>query len=1047
MTPLDRLQGTLRRLFRLDEPADLDFGIHRVIGLKRKGLEQYLETDLAAQVETIMERSRDAVTEAKQTGLEAAKKRVIEDLGKDALTADGTLAEDAYAKTPAGKEYVRAQGEALNLKSADDMREEIFDHIANFFARYDCGGGDIVPRRRHSIRGRYAVPHNGEEVLLHWANRDQYYIKTTAYHPTIAFRVHDKRYQFKITESLDIPRDNNQDGRFLIPDISNIKADASGEITVPFTFCALDKTEKDRYTALSANGDNGNGSKVQRGILTDAFAQLQKAAAKKTDLRPLLGPRDGSEDSVFMYHAHRFVRRNNADFFIHRHLRRFLNEELDFYLKSEVLNTEELVGLSGLAVSARMVAFHAVRDIAKDIADRLAEWENLQKTLWEKKKFILQTEYCATLGHIPDAEKSGLLQEIAKCNKQWTEWKTLGIGSENFDLFSGKGKSEKRIAYLRENPSLPIDTANFPPEFKDRLLAQFSNIDDVTDGVLIHGENWQTLNLIQEKYRGRVKCVYIDPPYNAPASEVLYMNDFKHSCWLSFMYDRILVGMPLMSSSAVMSVAIDDYEFVRLSMLLGQALTSYEAYAAIVKHHGAGGAGTNLSRVHEYNIFLVPEGQDILKGKTREGEESRAFTRTGTAKSNFRIGRPNSFYALLVDPKTSMVVGAEKPPEIGQSYPTEDTVCGLNRVYPIIGDGSERVWRRSYEKVLPLIDARELSQRGRTIYHGLEHNGSREPLYSIWDSTKFNAGSHGTNLLRNIFGTADVFAYSKSIHTVQVAIDSMTHDDTSDCMILDYFAGSGTTAHAVISLNREDGERRKFILAEAGEHFNTAVLPRIKKIIYAPEWRNGKPLSVAAGEALDWGPRLVKYQRIESYEDTLANIRFTGPQPDDPGQERLWENLSTVTPRYELEWESRNCPTRLSEAGLDSPFSYTLELFGHNAENDEQTHTETADLPETFAYLIGLRVRTQQVAWDGKRRYVIQHGHTRDGETVVIWRDTADWKAKDYDRDREFIKKSDFAAGADKIWLNGDTTLEGGESLNPIFSAAMFATNEGDESE
>ena len=1031
---LQKLQHLLRRLFRLDEPRDLDFGIHRVINLKRERLSEYVDNKLPTKVAEILKESGGEIRQAKTDELQRAHEWAVKNLGPRGLDADGKLANPAFAQTPAGENYLRAQQDALHLKPAEKMQEEIYDHLASFFARYECGGGDIVPQRRHSVQNQYALPHNGEEVMLHWANRDQYYIKTAALHSGVAFKADGKRFRFQISETQDIPRDNNKDGRFLLPQIAKAAKNESGDIVVPFVFRALSKAEQTRH-AEAANGENGNGSKVQRGILAAALADLKKAAEKNPDLRPMLKSHMAqAEKSVFAVHAARFVRRNNADFFIHRNLRKFLSDELDFYLKNEALNAEELAGLNGFAVAARMVVFCAVRKIAADIIDALAEWENLQKSLWEKKKFILQTEYCATLGHIPNAEKSGILKDIAGCEKQWAEWEAMGVNGEAAALFSGKGKNGKRIAYLRENPSLPVDTANFPPEFKDRLLAQFSDIDDATDGVLIHGENWQALNLIQGMYRGRVKCVYIDPPYNAPASEVLYKNDFKHSCWLSLMYGRLLAGHALMSPDGVMAVAIDDYEFVRLAMLLEQFLPGYESYAAIVKHHGAGGAGTNLSRVHEYNIFLVPEGLDILKGKKRETAESRAFTRTGTAESNTRIGRPNSFYALLVDPETSMVVGAEAPPNIGESYPREDTDNGLSRVYPIIGDGSERVWRRSYESVLPLIESGELRRQGQAIFHRIEHDGSREPLYSIWQSPKFNAGAHGTNLLRDLFGDANVFAYPKSVHTVETAIDSMTHD-AGDCLILDYFAGSGTTAHAVVNLNRGDGGRRKFVLAEMGAHFNTTLLPRVKKIIHAPEWKDGGAVRPATREEFKRGPRLVKYQRIESYEDTLANIKFESGGLD----------MEKITPRYELDFESRKRPTRLTRTGLDSPFSYALELTTGNGENGETTRRETADLSETFSYLTGFRVRTRRMERDDSGRiYLVQRGTLEGRETAVIWRETAGWEDADYERDRDFIASRGLADGAERTLVNGGTCKSGFESLNPIFAGRMFPENKED---
>ena len=1024
---LPKLQHILRRLFRLDESIDLDFGIYRLINLKRDHLSNYLKQQLPQKVADILKQTSQDIINKKTDHFNIARENVLKTLGSSALDADGKLKKE-FKVTPDGERYIQAQQDVLHLKTAAQLQDEIYDHLASFFSRYECGGGDIAPRRRHSVRNRYAIPYNGEETLLHWVNRDQYYIKTAAYNPSIAFKLGDQRFRFQITEAHDIPRDNNKDtGRFLLPQIDKIRTDDNDDIVIPFTFRTLNTEQQAHYGGLG-KGMSGNGGNVQTGILTEALEKLRQATKHNPTFFPLLGASAGYQGPAFLRHANRFVRRNTADFFIHRNLRKFLTEELDFYLKNEALNAEELSQLGGFAVSSRMTVFRVVRELGSDIIDALSEWENLQKSLWEKKKFILQTEYCATIGHIPNADKSGLLKEIAACDKQWDEWKQLGLDADApASLFSSKATHAKRIAWLRKHPSLPIDTANFSLEFKDRLLERFTDIDDATDGVLIHGENWQALNLMQETYRGRVKCIYIDPPYNAPASEVLYLNEFKHSSWLSLMYGRLLSGHTLMSTDGVISVAIDDYEFVRLAMLLEQSLPSYESYTTIVKHHGAGGAGTNLSRVHEYNIFLVPKGLDILKGKERAGKEARTFTRTGTAESNFRTGRPNSFYALLVDPETSMVIDAETPPRLGQSYPKGNTNSGLVRVYPIIGDQSERVWRRSYESVLPLIQAGELSRKGQTIIHTIDHEGSREPLYSIWDSAKFNAGAYGTNLLRDMFGETDVFAYSKSINTVQVAIDSVTYD-LNDCLILDYFAGSGTTAHAVINLNRQYGGRRKFILAEVGNYFNTAILPRVKKVIYSPEWKSGRPSREATLEEFQRSPRLVKYQRIESYEDTLGNINFeTDGLP-----------LDNFTPRYKLELASRDCPTRLIDTGLEKPFTYSLELVVGSTKDGETTRTETADLPETFAWLTGFRVKTRRVLMDDDRRYLVQHGTLNDRATTVIWRDIANWQEQDYGRDCEFIKKHELTKGAERILLNGSTTLQRAESLNPLFGNAMF---------
>ena len=1031
---LQKLQHLLRRLFRLDEPRDLDFGIYRVINLKRERLSEYVDNKLPTKVAEILKESGGEIRQAKTDELQRSRDWAVEVLGPRGLDADGKLTDPAFAQTPAGENYLRAQQDALHLKPAEKMQEEIYDHLASFFARYECGGGDIVPQRRHSVQNQYALPHNGEEVMLHWANRDQYYIKTAALHSGVAFKADGKRFRFQISETQDIPRDNNKDGRFLLPQIAKAAKNESGDIVVPFVFRALSKAEQTRHAEAAANGENGNGSKVQRGILAAALADLKKAAEKNPDLRPMLKSHMAqAEKSVFAVHAARFVRRNNADFFIHRNLRKFLSDELDFYLKNEALNAEELAGLNGFAVAARMVVFCAVRKIAADIIDALAEWENLQKSLWEKKKFILQTEYCATLGHIPNAEKSGILKDIAECEKQWAEWEAMGVNGEAAALFSGKGKNGKRVAYLRENPSLPVDTANFPPEFKDRLLAQFSDIDDATDGVLIHGENWQALNLIQGMYRGRVKCVYIDPPYNTGPSEILYKNDFKHSCWLSLMENRIVASLPMLGKSGVYVVAIDENEQEILGMLLSGLFPERDKTCVTVVHNPSGQQSDNFSLCHENAYFVYPSGGRFIGMKTREAADAdiRPLRDVSTG-SHLREDAANCFYPILVKDGEIVGFGDVCDDSFHPDGANVKRADGVIEVYPIDAQNTERKWvfaRQKVETIRGELTARRNKNRGiwdvirtKTVFN---HK-------TVWDDKKYSANSYGSKLLGDM-GIGE-FGFPKSVYTVADCVDAALCGE-KNAHVADYFAGSGTTAHAVVNLNREDGGRRKFVLAEMGKYFNTVLLPRVKKVTYAPEWKDGKAVRPATREEFERGPRLVKYQRIESYEDTLANIAFESGGLD----------MEKITPRYELDFESRKRPTRLTRTGLDSPFSYALELTTGNGENGETTRRETADLSETFSYLTGFRVRTRRMERDDSGRlYLVQRGTLEGRETAVIWRETAGWEDADYERDRDFIASRGLADGAERTLVNGGTCKSGFESLNPIFAGRMFPENKED---
>lgn len=981
-SPLQNLQALLRRLFRLDEPRDLDFGIYRVINLKRDRLSEYIDNKLPEKIAETLNQSGSETRQAKVDELQRTRERVVETLGPEALDADGNLADPAFASTPAGGHYLRAKQDTLHIKPAEEMQEEIYDHLGSFFARYECGGGDIVPQRRHSIRNRYALPHNGEEVLLHWANRDQYYIKTAALHSSIAFKADDQRFRFQIIEAKDIPSDNNKDeGRFLLPQIDKAAKDDNGDIIIPFTFRILNDDERNRYDEVgNAKNGNGNGNKIQRGILAKAEEELNKAADNNPDLRPLLQSHTAQpEISIFSLHAARFVRRNNADFFIHRNLRKFLSEELDFYLKNEALNADELAGLNGFAVAARMVVFCVVREIAADIIDALAEWEDFQKSLWEKKKFVLQTEYCATLGHIPNAEKSGILKDIANCDKQWAEWEKMGINGEATPLFSGKSEYEKRIAWLRENPSLPIDTANFPPEFKDRLLAQFPDIDDATDGILIHGENWQALNLMRGMYQGQVKCVYIDPPYNTGGDDFLYKDGFQNSSWMSMMDARLQLAESLMHDGGFLYLQLDHYADYFGRILLQNVFpnTSVDHQIVITWNTGDNISGYKTQR----NNWI------------RQADKILCFPK-------------NPAHAEFVKLWVPIAEHADK------------RIGWLDFIGPSGKELYIEQWQNGHlTQVKSDIKAKRIGTVWNDIY-SFQYTATRET---------------------ESFG----FATQKPENLLRRVIQSST--DPGD-VVLDFFAGSGTTAAVAQKLGRKwiavemNGNNGNFYKDKEGL-LKVGILGRLKRVLLGDR-KFELPHTTAKRRPqltrdVKWeGGGMFKYQRIESYEDTLANIQF----------ESGGLNLEKTQPRYQLDFESRESPTRLLESGLDSPFSYALELTMGNGENGENTRTEIVDLPETLAYMIGLRVRTRKIVKDRKeRRYLVLRGKCDGQETVVLWRETVGWQPEDYNHEKDFIEKERLTEGTDRILINGDSSIKQAESLNPIFGAAMFSGTEEEE--
>jgi len=384
-----------------------------------------------------------------------------------------------------------------------------------------------------------------------------------------------------------------------------------------------------------------------------------------------------------------------------------------------------------------------------------------------------------------------------------------------------------------------------------------------------------------------------------------------------------------------------------------------------------------------------------------------------------------------------------------------------DRIIWPVSKGLEYTWRLGHETLRErLDDLRVRKNRDGDFVIELKFRLDEEGVLpkTIWDEKEVNATAYGTTVLRHLLGESQAFSFPKSIYAVEKALRTCRAYDEE--FTLDCFAGSGTTGHTVINLNREDGGRRKFILVEMADYFDTVLLPRIKKVTFAPQWKDGKPLTPslsppgrgrrgAPGEGNDtWierSPRIIKVIRLESYEDALNNLTF-----DEESGQKAWELFrDDYLLSYMLRWETRHSETLLNVEKLRSPFSYKLHIH-----RDGETRERLVDLPETFAYLLGIDVQTRRVypssqsspqraegnGVGGEGHYLVYRGMLRNGRTVaVIWRDTTGWTKEDYERDRNFVAEHKLTAGADDVYVNGDSLIPGARSLDRVFKERMFA--------
>lgn len=995
------LNQKLQQMFQINRP-DLDFGVYRILNARRDEIADYLNHRLKTKVEQYLaETKKDVFGNQKDTLIA----RIKDEFGKRAFDEVGNLVDsDALASTD-GQAY-----QAL-IAQADNSFDEgqVYNHLATFFSRY-YDEGDFISQRRYK-GDTYAIPYSGEEVMLHWANKDQYYTKSSEMFSNYRIRFDDlgefdKSLNFRLL-SADTAKDNQKDNDkkrvFVIlskkKDITRV--DDEGEeytVTVNPLELSADGNELTvwfEYVALDAKQ---NQEKINEQTHTDIMGDsLISADWHKLLTTPAPTEKQPKRD-LLLKHLNNYTTKNTADYFIHKDLGKFLNNELDFFIKNEVMHLDDVVNSDSFAqIEKQLAIVKCVRLIGRELIGFLASLEDFQKRLWLKKKFVVASHYCVTL----DRVNADLYAEIAGNAKQWEQWESLGLNVGDSDK-GDWGTAE----YLVSHPFLIVDTSLFEVGFKAKLLREIEDLDGQTDGVIIHSDNFQALNLIKEKYKEKIQTIYIDPPYNTSASEIIYKNGYKHSTWMTLLNNVVSLGSKILSyDTGIICGTIDDVEQTKFSEILAQNFNYLAGTLAIRIKPSGRPIPNGFALSHEYAIFAKNSPNqsiarlshsDEQKARYRESDEKGSFFwemfRKAGSNSN-RINRPTMFYPFYYNEREDKVrIPKMEFDEITQQYNIfEEPSSDETIIYPIKDDFSEGCWYFGLERALTVANEFKVKKENNfyKLYYRRRPNEGVQPT-SLWFDAKYSATEHGTALLKSLFGTQDIFSYPKSIYAVIDCLSVAGMNISKNTQVLDYFAGSGTTAHATIALNREDNGNRKYILIEQGEYFNTVIKPRIQKVIYSENWKDGKPALPKDTKTVNEANRYngishcLKVIKLESYEDTLNNLelRRTGQQ------QQLFDSMNDAQKDdylmyYMLRLESKG--SILNVADFAQPFDYQLKITSDSA---GAYTNQPIDLIDTFNYLIGLNV--QHIDYQLERGYVFIEGTLRTGEkTLVFWRDTS----------------------------------------------------------
>ena len=932
---LAQLISKLKEIFQINQP-ELDFGIYRILNSRATEIVAFLETTLPQKIQTAL----------------------------------------------AGK---------------PEQETAVYNHLFTFFSRY-YDNGDFISQRRYK-GDTYAIPYAGEEVMLHWANKDQYYTKSGESFSNYAFTLENgKKVQFRLVEA-DTAKDNRKDNEqarvfALIEPHIKTETDENGDeiqtdilpfdiqgdlLTLRFEYKAVNKKEKQSDYITQAV------EKIQNFAIPDEFQGIFKAMpTEKNKNRTLL------EKYLTDYTA-----KNTADYFIHKNLGKFLNQELDFYIKNEVMNLDNIQDNTDFShIEQNLQTIKTLKTVAKEIIAFLAQLEDFQKKLWLKKKFVAGCHYLITLDHLNEAQ----IQAALDNPKQTAQWQAL---------FNVNASGLNAAELCKSYPHLVVDTALFEPKFQADVLSELHDLDEKTSGLLIHSDNFQALNLLQERYKEQVKCIYIDPPYNTDGDGFMYKDNYQHSSWLTLMSSRLEFSKNLMNNSSLIYQSINDNEEDKLKIINKDIfnLDNFVADLIWANKEGGGSSDSKLFRIKHEHILVFAKNKnnvDIIGNNISNKERYKSEDEYVKVRGKYylqKLGMGSIQYSLSLD------------------YPIE-TPDGKFVMPADNNNGKRACWRWSKDK---------FDKNKKAGFVEIKKN--RDGNWIVYTKQYMNCDNDGNPILRTQrpmgiideysstqasklldgMGLSNEFNYSKPIELLQYLISRL---ELNNDLVLDYFAGSGTTAHAVINLNREDNGNRKYILVEQGEYFDSVLKPRVQKVIFAKDWKDGKPQS--DNGAFGGVSQIVKVLKLESYEDTLNNLELRKPIQDlvDMGLSETVQNDYLL--HYMLDVESRD--SLLNTQHFTKPFDYQLNISTTSAGAYE---AKTIDLVETFNYLIGLRV--SEINDKRENGLVTVQGTNTSGEKMlVIWRDCEKY---DYDRLNDYLNRHKInpqESEFDVVYINGD---------------------------
>ncbi len=680
----------------------------------------------------------------------------------------------------------------LKCQNNNDLKEELFDKLYSFFKRYFSANGGIYFNDTPLYDSLYTKSDYEKcslkkDTALFYKTKDLYYVKSETIYKDFCFELEGILFNFDAS-LLESKKYNEK-----VDLVFNLKDTDAKTNTLNFSVTLSSKGTQTKTNEILKNCFN-QGVKLDEEILKKAFAKFKK--------------------------------QGSMDYFIHKNALGFLKEQLDLYLFEYLFKEMTAFDLK------RLNEINTIKEVALQVIVLVSEFENELCKIWNKPRFVLNSHFIVSLDQLK--AKNYDLNKITNHKnypKQVKEWQDLSL---------------KTTDNLLENEFLPLDTIYFK-DLEEEVKNQFN--EDEINGTLIKSENYQALNSLKNRYKEKIDCIYIDPPYNTQNNEFVYVDNFKRSSWLSMMENRLELAHALLSDKGVMFVSIDDNE---------------QAYCKALMDEVFNGGGDNF-----VNCLAVKRGTKSLNSQFNQIKSLNvAFEYILVYKKS------DNFY--YVNPYVKDANEKQKEGIWAGLYSNMDRptmryeIDGVN-----IAKGQ---WKWSKEKGLKALqnykdflnsnfdDLKKYYEYHKTLGNELDfvrknnHNTIEywvKPREKLMVDTNFmDLHTSGTSEIKAIFENEVVFDTPKPEALLQRILEISTQEND---LVLDFFAGSGTTCAVAHKL------KRKYIGIEMGEHFESVILPRLKKVIGG--FKSGVLKEFDGGGA-------IKVYALESYEEILRKIKY-----------------------------------------------------------------------------------------------------------------------------------------------------------------------------